>query len=222
MRHAALCLLLVLLAGPAAAVLPTHDEPVRTLYLIRHGEYHHGVDTPDEGCLDALGRQQARLVAERLDAMPVVFTSLQASTLCRARETAELIAPHFPDLAPTFHDDIRECTPRTRRADIMADLEAGEADACEAALSAAWERIARPAAYADAHDIVVCHGNIIRWWLCRALDVDPEAWLGMSIANASLTVLQVRGDGSVKVLSFADSGHIPYGMTTYPGTEAPQ
>lgn len=222
MRRLIVLAILTCLAVPAAAVLPSHDEPVRTLYLVRHGEYHHGVDAPDEGCLDALGRQQARLLAERLDALPVAFTSLQASTLCRARETMEIVAAHFPELTPTLHDDIRECTPRTRRADIMADLEPGEAEACEADLSAAWARIARPAEGADAHDIVVCHGNIIRWWLCRALEVDPEAWLGMSIANASLTVMQVRADGSVKVLSFADSGHIPYGMTTYPGTTAPQ
>jgi len=222
MRFAVASLLVLLLAGAAAAVLPSHEEPVRTLYLIRHGEYHHGVDAPDEGCLDALGRQQARLVAERLDALPVAFTSLQASTLCRARETAEIVAVRFPELTLTLHDDIRECTPRTRRADIMERLEPGEAAACEASLIAAWERIARPAKGADAHDIVICHGNIIRWWLCRALDVAPEAWLGLSIANASLTVMQVRADGSVKVLSFADSGHIPYGMTTYPGTEAPQ
>ena len=50
----------------------------------------------------------------------------------------------------------------------------------------------------------------------------PHAWLGMSIANCSLTVVQVRADGSTKLIAFADSGHIPYEMTTYPGTMAPQ
>lgn len=223
MRRLGTLLLLLLAAGSAPAVLPTGDEPVRTLYLIRHGEYHHGVDTPDEGCLDALGRQQARLIAARLDAQPVEFTSIQASTLCRARETAEIVAAHFPGLTLALHDDIRECTPRTRRADIMADLEPGEAEACEAHLEAAWTRLVRPAGGdRDEHDIVICHGNIIRWWVCKALKVEPEAWLEMSIANASVTVLQVRADGSTKLISFADSGHIPWGMTTYPGTEIPQ
>ena len=54
------------------------------------------------------------------------------------------------------------------------------------------------------------------------LEVDTEAWLQMSIANCSITVVQVRTDGSMKLIAFADSGHIPYSMTTYPGTEAPQ
>lgn len=223
MRRCALALLTLVVvsahAGATFAGHPTYDEPIRTLYLIRHGEYEHGVDTPDEGSLVSLGRQQARLLAARLDAMPVAFTSIQTSTKARARETAELIAPRFDDLAVQAHDDLRECTPTTRRADIMEGLEPGEAAACETQLAEAWERLARPATGPDdEHDIVVCHGNVIRWFVCRALEVDPIAWLGMSIANCSLTVIQIRGDGSAKLVSFADSGHIAWEMTTYPGT----
>jgi serine/threonine-protein phosphatase PGAM5 len=225
LRRLALAVLTVVLATPVAAVLPSHDEPTRTVFLIRHGEYDHDDHRdPDVGRgLVALGRQQARLVAARLDAMPIVFTSLQASTMTRARETAEIIASRWPDLTLELHRDIRECTPATRREDIMADLEPGEATACEKALNVAWERIFRPAAGdADEHDIVVCHGNVIRWFVCRVLAVDPLAWLQMSIANCSLTVVQVRRDGTMKLVSFADSGHLPYEMTTYPGTLAPQ
>lgn len=223
LRAFLLLIVLVLAAMPAFAGHPDHEEPTRTLYLIRHGEYEHGVETPDEGALVTLGRQQARLIATRLVSMPVAFTSIQASTMHRARETGEIVATRFPQLVLQTHDDLRECTPPTRRADIMVDLEPGEAEACQEQLAAAWERLARPASGpVDEHDIVVCHGNVIRWFVCRALEVDPVAWLGMSIANCSLTVIQIRGDGSAKVVSFADSGHVPWEMTTYPGTPAPQ
>jgi serine/threonine-protein phosphatase PGAM5 len=215
--------LLATAATVALAVLPTRDEPVRTLWLIRHGEYEHGVDTPDEGGLVALGRQQARLLAARLDGYPVAFTSLQSSSMTRARETAALLAPHFPALAHTQHDDIRECTPTTTRQDIMADLEPGEAAACEAALEQAWARLFVPAGPGgDEHDIVVCHGNVIRWFTARATGNDVINWLNASIANCSVTLIQVRADGSTKLISFADSGHLPWGMTTYPGVEAAQ
>jgi len=223
MRLTSLFLLLALClpAAPTHAVLPTYDEPVRNLYLIRHGEYEHDVDTADEGGLVLLGRQQARLIAARLDAMPVDFTALRASTMTRARETAEIIAPRFPELEIDLRDDIRECTPTTRRRDIMERQLPGDPEACEATLAAAWERLAVPATGdADEHEVVVCHGNVIRWFVCQALQVDPQAWLGMSIANCSLTIIQIRRDGSAKVICFADSGHIPYGMTTYPGTPA--
>ena len=217
--------LLAMLASSAFAVLPDKDEPQRTLVLIRHGEYDSDDESdPDVGRhLVTLGKQQARLVAARLRAMPIEWTSIQASAMSRARETGAIIAEYFPGLELAIHRDIRECTPTTRREDIMADLEEGEAAECEANLNAAWDRLFVPAAGPeDAFDIVVCHGNVIRWFVTRVLDVDPEAWLGMSIANCSMTTVQVRADGSVKLIAFADSGHIPYEMTTYPGTKAPQ
>jgi serine/threonine-protein phosphatase PGAM5 len=223
-----ICLILVVfstVAAPVAAVLPDRDEPVRTIFLIRHGEYdHEDKSDPDVGrTLVTLGRQQARLIAARLDAMPIVFTSLQASTMTRARQTAEIIAPRFPELELELHKDIRECTPPTRRQDIMDREKPDELAACEEQLAAAFERLFQPAgADGDENDIVVCHGNVIRWFACKALKVDPAAWLGMSIANCSLTIIQVRADGATKLIAFADSGHIPYAMTTYPGTEAPQ
>jgi serine/threonine-protein phosphatase PGAM5 len=217
-------LLSLLLALPAAAVLPDRDEPVRTIILIRHGEYEHDQDCDEDvGCgLVTLGRQQARLVTDRLKALPISFTSIQASAMTRARQTGEIIADRFPDLDLTIHRDIRECTPNTRREDIMAEMKPGEGEECEANLTTAWDRIFVPAVGQNEYDIVVCHGNVIRWFVTRVLDVDPLAWLQMSIANCSLTVVQVRADGSKKLIAFADSGHIPYSMATYPGTEAAQ
>ena len=44
----------------------------------------------------------------------------------------------------------------------------------------------------------------------------------LSIANCSLTVVQVRADGRMKLVAFADSGHVPWSMTTYPGVTAEQ
>ena len=220
MLRLAVILVVCAVAGAARAVLPTDTRPIRTLYLIRHGEYVHDKDCDEYvGCeLDALGREQAALVAARLKAMPITFSSLQSSPMTRARQTADIIALSFPDLQPVRNDDIHECTPTTRRQDIMDGLKPGEAEACDAQLQAAAARLLVPAtAGHDEHDIVVCHGNVIRWMVCRVLEVDPHAWLQMSIANCSVTIIQVKADGALKLVSFADSGHIPWERTTYPG-----
>jgi len=211
-------LLLSAIVTPVTATIPTHDEPTRTIYLVRHGYYDwDNDDDPDVGkALVELGRQQAWLIAARLDALPIEFTSLQASAMTRARQTGEILAPQFPDLDLQILRDIRECTMTTRRQDIMDRLEPGEAAECEERLDQAWQRLFVPAAGdADEHDIVVCHGNVIRWFVTRALGVDQTAWLGMSVANCSVTTIQVRADGSFKVLAVGDSGHIPDPMTTY-------
>ena len=90
-----------------------------------------------------------------------------------------------------------------------------------AAGAVSFARFMAPSPAADRHDLVVCHGNVIRWFVTRALAVDPHAWLGMSIANCSLTVITVQADGAMKVLSFSDAGHIPPNLETRttPGVE---
>jgi serine/threonine-protein phosphatase PGAM5 len=64
-------------------------------------------------------------------------------------------------------------------------------------------------------EIIVCHANVIRYFLCRALQVPPEAWLRLCTFNCSLTYLTIRPTGTVSCRMLGDMGHIPYGMTTF-------
>lgn len=193
-----------------------HADGVRTVYLIRHGDY----DSEDEADpftgkeLVPLGVAQARLVGSRLRGMPVEFASLWSSTMTRARQTALVIGEEFPDLEIQTSSLIGECTPPTWRRDVMEDETAADLAACTQQLEEAFPIFFAPSPEADRHDIVVCHGNVIRYFVTKALKVDTEAWLGMSIANCSLTVITVEADGAMKVLSFSDSGHIPPNLTT--------
>ncbi len=212
------CVLLLILAASwfqAAAAEPAGDG-VRTVYLIRHGDY----DSADERDADVgkaltpLGVAQARLLGARLRGMPVEFTSLTSSTMTRARQTALVIGEELPKLALTSTPELSECTPTTWREDVMADEKPEDVAACDARLDEAFAAYLTPSPEADRHDLVVCHGNVIRWFVTRALKVDPHAWLGMSIANCSLTVITVKPDGAMKVLSFSDSGHLPPNLET--------
>lgn len=89
-------------------------EPVTRLYLIRHGQAVVNV-TPvmggmkgDTG-LTALGVEQASRLRDRLQSTgeikPDVFI---ASTLPRAKQTAQIIAPAFADVPLQFDDDVQE------------------------------------------------------------------------------------------------------------------
>jgi len=216
-------------AAPSTAVVAATQAiatspGTRTLYLIRHGLYDED-DPRDEAVgrgLTEAGRSQARMTGARLAALGVPFDTLWASPMTRARETAAIIAESLPGLMPRLAPDLAECTPTTRRKDIMADLAAGEADACVAQLERAFARFFVPSPAGDRHELLVCHGNVIRWLWCRALGVDTAAWLGMAIANCSVTVIQVKPDGACKLYVFGDAAHLPAGLQTYPGgTPAP-
>jgi serine/threonine-protein phosphatase PGAM5 len=219
---AAVSIILISASVWSEEVAPKTDG-VRTVYLIRHGDYDHADERdPYVGKgLVPLGVAQARLVAARLRGMPVTFTSLQSSTMTRARETALVIGEEFPALPLETSKLISECTPPTRRQDIMEGETAEDLEACTRQLEEAFPRIFAPSPEADRHDIVVCHGNVIRYFVTRVLGVDTAAWLGMSIGNCSLTVVQVWPTGSMQLLSFSDVGHLPPNLTTRTGPGAP-
>ncbi len=213
------CLLAALaVALGSPAVLPAKPEgvAVRTIYLIRHGMYDYEDERdPDVGKgLVPLGVAQARLVAHRLRALPVEGTSLHTSTMRRARETAQVVADELPFLELQASPLLRECTPPTWRQDIMEEESPADLEACREQLDAAFGTFFTPSPDADRQEILVSHGNAIRYLVTRVLKVDPMSWLGMSIGNCSLTVVKVLSDGSMKLLSFSDVGHIPPGLQT--------
>ena len=192
---------------------------VRTLYLIRHGQYDHGdtTDPVDGPALVPLGVAQARLVAARLRAVPVEMTSLRSSTMTRARETARVIGQEFPHLELQQDDVLRECTPPTRRSDVMARVRPERADRCREQLERAFATCFVPSASGDRHDIIVWHGNVISYFVTRVVEVDPQAWLGMTVGNCGLTVVRIRADGAMRLLSYNDVGHLPVNLQTHTG-----
>jgi serine/threonine-protein phosphatase PGAM5 len=192
----------------------------RTIYLIRHGEYNsEDVRDPDVGKeLVPLGIAQTRLLSSRLKSIGIEFNSLTSSTMTRARQTAMIINENFPELNLQQSKLIRECTPPTWREDIMADESKTELNECVENLEKSFkEYFIPPQDEKDRHDIIVCHGNVIRYFVAKVLNVDTMAWLQMTIGNCSLTIVKIRPDGSMKLVSFNDLGHIPPNMQTLTG-----
>lgn len=215
-------LLLILPINYYSQISSAEQKGIRTLYLIRHGDYNQ-TDEVDEFTgneLTPLGIAQAKLLSARLKAMPVEFTSLISSTMTRARETAMVINQEFPDLELKQDSTICECTPPTWRKDIMAESDSSELAECVANIEKSFKEyfVSTPDKN-DRNDIIVCHGNVIRYFVTKVLNVDTMSWLQMSITNCSLTIIRVLPDGKLKLDTFSDYGHIPENMRTFTGGE---
>jgi serine/threonine-protein phosphatase PGAM5 len=52
----------------------------------------------------------------------------------------------------------------------------------------------------DTYELVVCHGNVIRYFMCRALQLPPTGWLRLATYNCGLSHFQIRPSGSVSML----------------------
>ena len=201
--------LLSLMLLTAAAQAPASFT--RTIYLVRHGNADYSVkgDETVVNGLTPLGIAQARLVAARLRGLPGKFTALIASPLTRARETGQIIQQELAPLPLQISPLLRERTPRTWRTEATKAETPASLDAAEAQLNQTFATYCVPAKDADQQDVLVCHGNVIRYFVMKALGVDTQAWLGLALANGSLTIIQVKADGTCKVLAVGDAGHIP-------------
>jgi len=72
-----------------------------------------------------------------------------------------------------------------------------------------------PPVHVDRYELVVCHGNVIRYSLLRALQLPVQAWLRLAIYNTGVSHISIRPNGHVTLQSIGDTGHLPKDMITY-------
>lgn len=210
---------LTLPAGPASAAATGDVPAAHTLFLVRHGIYEpvRGADNRTANGLNALGREQAALVAGRLAALPVRFDAVVSSEFLRAIETADVVAARL-GLTATRDGQLNDAiAPSPDLAALRLEPTPGAAEQ----FGAAWAHYARPAAGSPRNTLLVAHSTVIRWFVCRALGTDPTLWTRMSSATASLTVILVRPDGSTRLLTYNDVSHLPPDKQVWESTSRP-
>jgi serine/threonine-protein phosphatase PGAM5 len=210
----AAALLCVGTATPAADAAVSSSSFVRTIYLVRHGAYLPDPKAnPQSGPgLSVLGIAQARLAATRLRSMPFAMDTLVSSNLTRAQQTAAIVREQLAGVPASSTALLGECTPP---ATIDLRESGGTLGACQRKLDAAFAKFFVPASGADRHDVLVCHGNVIRYLTMKSLGVDAKSWIGLSVAHASLTIVQVHPNGAMKVVAVGDAGHIPANLQSW-------
>jgi serine/threonine-protein phosphatase PGAM5 len=169
---------------------------------------------------------------------PCRIKVVRVSNLARAKETAAIIVSHLPGVQYAGPDpDLNEGSPcHTIPGGKASDSTVQKMDDSHPRIEAAFQKIfyrAPPPGPMNSSDdkenrnkktdnegkhefeIVVCHANVIRYFLCRALQIPPEAWLRLCTFNCSLTYLTIRPTGTVSCRMLGDIGHIPYGQSTF-------
>ena len=120
-------------------------------------------------------------------------------------------------MTPTRDGLLNECTPSSSNARLMAGEKPEDVAACDSVRAVAWQRYFVPTPDHDTYDVLVCHGNVIRWTLMRALGADTKHWSDQDIGNGSLSIIAVRTDGSIRLAMYSDVGHLPVEKQTWSG-----
>ena len=186
--------------------------PTRVLFLVRHGQYLSSVEGKQDEVLTPLGQRQAERLGKRL--APIPFSAIWQSDMPRAVETAEILESFIPNSRRRTSRLLREGIPSVAP-HFSAEYRPPRAQMLQTRqrMDLAFERFVRPSRV-DRIELIVAHGNIIRYLIRRALDDATQRWWQMDILQCGLSILRVTKERRVLV-SFNDAGHLPPKMQTY-------
>jgi len=206
------------------------------LILVRHGVTEWNREGRFQGHLDptlsADGREEARLVAERLAADGALRPGrLISSPLSRARQTAEVIIAALGDDAPPIELDARlmEVGQGEWEGRTHAELAVSDPDRYQAWRHATWDRqppggepvndaVRRIGAAFDEAIVtsdrtrawplcIVSHGGTLRLAAHHLLEVPIDRAWRLDLDNASLSVLD-HVNGQWRLVAWNDGGHL--------------
>lgn len=216
----------------------------RHILLVRHGQYDERRKEDEHRKLTSLGRQQAIKTGKRLVEIAkgsmnfekdrfngqCFVKAIHVSDMVRAKETAALIAEQFHNERIVVQKPdplLNEALPAPMipiRPDIPGATE--EIDENHDRIEEAFRKYvyrddedgdSKVNVQNDEFEIIVCHGNVIRYFFCRALQLPPEAWLRLQTFNCSITYLVVRPNGMVSARMMGDIGHLDYDESSFSG-----
>ena len=189
---------------------------VRVLYLVRHGQHDQDNPTGSElgGSLTPTGVKQAELVGKMLAKRPI--TSIHSSSLNRADETARIIAKDIPGVTVQQTDLLWECIPTlTPKLQLeLPNYTAAQAAQDKQRAEVAFRKYFKVAKRNDRHDVIVCHGNLIRYFITLVLKAEPASWVRMDMCNCAVSQVLVQPEGDMALLCHNDWGHLPKDLRT--------
>jgi serine/threonine-protein phosphatase PGAM5 len=147
------------------------------------------------------------------------------STMARATETHRLMQEQMPAVEVAPHNIspcsmIREgavCPPSPPHSSWKPSEEDFKKDGMrvEAAFAAHVARADPEEEESSYSTVLVCHGNVIRYFAMKALQLPVNAWLRTTVANCSISTLVVHSDGHVSLRGLGDCGHLSTEDVTY-------
>ncbi|KAM4827309.1 serine/threonine-protein phosphatase PGAM5, mitochondrial isoform 3-T3 [Thomomys bottae] len=186
-------------------------KATRHIFLIRHSQYHVDGCVEKDRTLTPLGREQAELTGLRLASLGLRFNKIVHSSMTRAVETTDIISKYLPGVSRVSTDLLREGAPIEPDPPVShwkPDAYYEDGARIEAAFRNYIHR-ADAKQEEDSYEIFICHANVIRYIVCRALQFPPEGWLRLSLNNGSITHLVIRPNGRVALRALGDTGFMP-------------
>ncbi|CAK5089247.1 unnamed protein product [Meloidogyne enterolobii] len=196
-------------------------KATRNIFLIRHGQYKKE-KAKEKKKLTPLGREQAEFLGKRLTMAKnqLKIDKCVFSTLIRARETGEIMAKQMPHLkiGCTLDSMLEEGAPYPGNPSFGWNPGFFQLHTDGARIEAAFRKYfhrAKLSQKEDSFELIVCHANVIRYFVCRILQYPPERWVVFNLAHTSITWIEIKPDGHIFIKTVGDFGHLPSGKISF-------
>lgn len=187
-----------------------------TIILLRHGQYTPAKESKLEA-LTALGRKQAAFSAKKIKEYKI--DQVIHSTMPRAHETALIVIKKLGSKRKLQSTDLlRECVPgfpkELRKKFNFTNLAKLKKD--QNTLDQAFKKYFKQTRQ-NKTSLLVCHGNVIRYLICKALDINTITWLKLEINQCAVSIIEIRSRGGsrMRLLTHNDVSHIPPKLRTF-------
>ncbi|XP_022655083.1 uncharacterized protein LOC111247865 isoform X3 [Varroa destructor] len=187
----------------------------RHIYLVRHGEYNQDNEHDALRNLTEKGKEQATLAGKRLQELGLTFDKIIISTMTRARETGDCILKELPPEMTekvVTTDLLREGLPASSEPKSGKFREPSIFFQDGARIEAGFRKYfyrAKPTQERTERLLLVCHANVIRYFICRALQIPEDALLRFSIKHGSITHIEIKPSGRVVARFIGETGFMP-------------
>jgi serine/threonine-protein phosphatase PGAM5 len=172
------------------------------LILVRHGKAEGEGDAP----LSPLGIEQAKAAAKKLSTISI--TKAYSSNYTRALETYEEYKKNHSEVPLTINHDLKEIYRFIVGGPAKEGTRPNRVEEDTARAEKAFNEILKN----DNNDVIAIfsHGNMIRYFLSKALKVDPKCmWDGVTLNCGSISVIQIKDDKiNIKLINSID--HLPH------------
>jgi len=182
------------------------DLEGRVLHFVRHGQYESGES--GSGRLTRLGERQAKRVARYFDSFPIA--GIRSSDLLRAVQTADIVAAELGIPTVSRHRILREVLP-TNALGVRVPRARREED--RARIERVVARFFGPAKQTR-HEIVVCHGNLIRSLVLRLTAGRVNGFERFRIHHASISCFVITRR-STQLVVYDSIVHLPVSLRTF-------
>lgn len=184
----------------------------RHVYLIRTGQYDDD-GQPDDAPLTEIGQKQALSTGRALAGLPI--RRVMYGPYEHTRQTASAIIKSLAQAESHESDLLRDYISLESEGDtIHPSVIRVMFEKQRKQLETAFKTFFVPSPDETRHEVLICHADLIRDLICRAINVNPETWSHMLLNHCGISTVSIAADGEMRLVGHNDVRHLPESLRT--------